>query len=52
MTALKRCDLTQDGVAEVVAGREDGTVTVSVTAVLARFRLGFCNVSVGRGVGG
>lgn len=33
VTALKRCDLTQDGVAEIVAGREDGTVTVSVVAV-------------------
>ena len=31
VTALKRCDLTQDGVAEIVAGREDGTVTVSMS---------------------
>lgn len=28
MTALKRFDLTQDGVAELIAGREDGTVSV------------------------
>lgn len=30
VTALKRCDLTEDGVAEIVAGREDGTVSVSI----------------------
>lgn len=29
VTALKRYDLTQDGFAELIAGREDGTVTVS-----------------------
>ncbi len=29
ITTLKRYDLTQDGVAELIAGREDGTVTVS-----------------------
>lgn len=34
MTALKRCDLTQDGVAEIVAGREDGTVTASMSVVV------------------
>ena len=34
VTALKRCDLTQDGVAEIVAGREDGTVTVSTSRVV------------------
>eukprot|EP00903_Cladosiphon_okamuranus_P008387 g8063.t1 len=28
VTALARCDLTQDGVSELIAGREDGTVTV------------------------
>lgn len=31
VTAISRCDLTQDGVAELVAGREDGTVKVSIT---------------------
>ncbi|CBN79191.1 Bardet-Biedl syndrome protein 7 [Ectocarpus siliculosus] len=28
VTALKRYDLTQDGIAELIVGREDGTVTV------------------------
>lgn len=28
VTSLKACDLTQDGVQELVAGREDGTITV------------------------
>lgn len=28
VTALKRFDLTQDGVDEIIAGRDDGTVTV------------------------
>lgn len=29
VTALKRYDLTQDGIAELIVGREDGTVTAS-----------------------
>lgn len=28
VTALKACDLTHDGVQELIAGREDGTITV------------------------
>ncbi|CAN0393384.1 unnamed protein product, partial [Scytosiphon promiscuus] len=28
VTALKRYDLTQDGVAELIVGREDGTIAV------------------------
>lgn len=28
VTALRRYDLTQDGVVELIAGRDDGTVTV------------------------
>lgn len=28
VTTLRRYDLTQDGVGELIAGREDGTVTV------------------------
>lgn len=35
VTALKRCDLTEDGVAEIVAGREDGTVSVSIQGMRA-----------------
>lgn len=35
VTALKRCDLTEDGVAEIVAGREDGTVSVSIQGMEA-----------------
>lgn len=30
VTALARYDLTQDGVSELIAGREDGTVTASL----------------------
>lgn len=29
VTALTRYDLTQDGIAELIVGREDGTVTAS-----------------------
>lgn len=42
VTALKLFDLTGDGVAELFAGREDGTVTVSSLGALSQERLLYC----------
>ncbi|CAM9337349.1 unnamed protein product, partial [Hapterophycus canaliculatus] len=42
VTALKRYDLTQDGVAELIVGREDGTVSASIYQFLEGSTVGSC----------
>lgn len=40
VTALKSFDLTQDGVEELIAGREDGSVTVRLASAASIWRHG------------